>query len=113
MPQTHGEESHTMFLYNRTHLGEELDVVADPDEVHPPVEPEDVQPAPRAAGVEDDGVPPRPSRRVLPGRWLLGDADLPAKRGRVCLGHDGVVRRGQLQEEKQHSCRADDTSHCC
>lgn len=68
------------------YLGEELDVVADRDEVEVLVELEDVNTAARAPGVEDDGVPPRWSSlrdRLLHRRRLLlgggGDAALSPK----------------------------------
>lgn len=59
-------EPHTQsssWFHERIHvyLGEHLDAfVTDLEELELPVEPEDVHTSPRAASVEDHGVPPRP-----------------------------------------------------
>lgn len=112
-------------IYIYIHLGEELDAVADPDQVHVVVEPEDVHPGPRAAGVEDHGVPPRPTRRrrridtALRSRLVVvvvvvvvahGEEEarrLPTEHGGVGKDLHAGVRRGpprQLQEEQQEHC---------
>jgi hypothetical protein len=47
-----------MEILHSIYLGEELDVIADLDEIELLVELEDVHPAPRAPSVEDHRVPP-------------------------------------------------------
>jgi len=99
----------------RLYLGEELDAVANPDEVHLVVEPEDVHPGPRAAGVEDHGVPPRPSRRrrrINTLRGLVGvvydeEARLSTKH-RIGKDHAAGL---QEEEEEEHYCHR--RCHCC
>jgi hypothetical protein len=92
-----------------TYLGEELDVIADSDEVHLPVKSEDVHPTSRAAGVKDDRVP-----ATLPGPRILrrlsqhvddGSGGLATKH---VLGK-GRAAAGELQENK-HGGNADGTS---
>ena len=113
-------EGNTLHRYIYIYLGEELDVIADLDEVELLVELEDVHPAPRASSVEDHRVPPgrRPAasscddavvlilRCQLELAVVVGFvAALPAKRcGGRCRG------RGEEQEEKQLT-KAGDASH--
>jgi hypothetical protein len=113
------------------YLGEELDAVADPDQVHVVVEPEDVHPGPRAAGVEDHGVPPRPTRRIdtaLRSRLVVvvavavavahGEEEarrLPTEHGGVGKDLHAGVRRGpprQLQGQEEHCCCHRPRCHC-
>ena len=71
------------------YLGEELDAVANPDEVHLVVEPEDVHRGPRVVGVKDHGVTPQqPSRchyysRALYG-WLVSVGPNRFYKSRIC-----------------------------
>jgi hypothetical protein len=123
-------------IYIYIHLGEELDAVADPDQVHVVVEPEDVHPGPRAAGVEDHGVPPRPSRRRIDTALRIdhgfvvvvvvvvvvavahGEEEaprLPTEHGGVGKDLHAGVRRGpprQLQGQQEHCCCHRPRCHC-
>jgi hypothetical protein len=120
-----------LYIYIYIYLGEELDAVADPDQVHVVVEPEDVHPGPRAAGVEDHGVPPRPTRRIdttLRSRLVVvavavavahGEEEarrLPTEHGGVGKDrHAEVRRRGpprQLQGQQEHCCCHRPRCHC-
>lgn len=109
-----------MEILHSIYLGEELDVIADLDEIELLVELEDVHPAPRAPSVEDHRVPPgrrRPgsSREVvlvlrcrLELAVVVGCmAALPAKR----RGRGRTRGRGEEQEEKQGSKAGGDASH--
>lgn len=88
-----------MYVY----LGEHLDaLVADLEELELPVEPEDVHTSPRAAGVEDHSIPPRPRRWTLRRRRrrrrrlvVYDDASFPTEQGVRCKDRAaGVERRG-------------------
>ena len=69
------------------YLSIDLDFVADLDELHLLVEPEDVDSCARAAGVEDHGV--LPWRRRQLGLPIYSGAGLPAKH-RIGEGRAGV-----------------------
>lgn len=84
-------QSYNAIVWESSYAVEYLDLVAKRDELHaPPVELEDVQPATCAAGIEDDGVPPRPLHRRRCGR-LFSDSGLSTEHG--SLGGE------KLQEE--------------
>lgn len=82
------KNAHSRFF---THLQEKLEIFANVDEIHVPVEPEDVDAAAGATGIEDDG------ERI--GGFAIG-GNLPVREGVVLDGLVGGSGRHEVENER-------------